>query len=160
MRSKIKKNINPRILFRIGIVLLMCYFGGIFYFYNIQEYNPYASAGADLDALIHSVLFLTPTAICLILSLILHIKAKKWIALSIASIYTRLQIPIYRFEPMNNIFDNTIFWWVYENVTKSARLIRCGRMASVQCLISWLKRQKRTRSWMRLRLVLQISMQP
>ena len=35
MRSKIKKNINPRILFRIGIVLLMCYFGGIFYFYNI-----------------------------------------------------------------------------------------------------------------------------
>lgn len=77
MRSKIKKNINPRILFRIGIVLLMCYFGGIFYIYNIQEYNPYASAGADLDALIHSVLFLTPTAICLILSLILHIKAKK-----------------------------------------------------------------------------------
>ena len=66
MRSKIKKNINPRILFRIGIVLLMCYFGGIFYFYNIQEYNPYASAGADLDALIHSVLFLPPTAICLI----------------------------------------------------------------------------------------------
>ena len=26
MRSKIKKNINPRILFRIGIVLLMCFF--------------------------------------------------------------------------------------------------------------------------------------
>ena len=77
MRSKIKKNINPRILFRIGIVLLMCYFGGIFYFYNIQEYIPYASAGADLDAIIHSVLFLPPTAICLILSLILHIKAKK-----------------------------------------------------------------------------------
>ena len=77
MRSKIKKNINPRILFRIGIVLLMCYFGGIFYFYNIQEYNPYTSAGADLDALIHSVLFLPPTAICLILSLILHIKTKK-----------------------------------------------------------------------------------
>jgi len=76
MRSKIKKNINPRILFRIGIVLLMCYFGGIFYFYNIQEYNPFAPAGADLDALIHSVLFLPPTAICLILSLILHIKAK------------------------------------------------------------------------------------
>ena len=77
MRSKIKKNINPRILFRIGIVLLMGYFGGIFYFYNIQEYNLYASAGAALDALIHSVLFLPPTAICLILSLILHIKAKK-----------------------------------------------------------------------------------
>ena len=77
MRPKIKKTIKARILFGIGIVLLMCYIGGIFYIYNIQEYNPYASAGADLDALIHSVLFLPPTAICLILSLILHIKTKK-----------------------------------------------------------------------------------
>ncbi len=77
MRSKIKKNIKPRILFGIGIALLICYLGGIFYIYNIQEYNTYASAGADLDALIHSVLFLPPTVICLISSLILHIKAKK-----------------------------------------------------------------------------------
>ncbi len=77
MRSKIKKHIGSRILFGIGIVLLMCYFGGIFYIYNIQEYNPYVSIGADLDALIHSVLFLPPTAVCLILSLILHIKTKK-----------------------------------------------------------------------------------
>lgn len=76
MRSKIKKNIKPRILFGIGIVLLMCYFGGIFYIYNIQEYNPYASVGINLDALIHSVLFLPATAICLISSLILHIKIK------------------------------------------------------------------------------------
>jgi hypothetical protein len=73
---EMKKNIGSRILFGIGIILLMCYFGGLFYIYNIQEYNPYASAGADLDALIHSVLFLPPTAICLILSFILHIKAK------------------------------------------------------------------------------------
>ena len=73
---KMKKNIGSRILLGIGIVLLLCYFGGLFYIYNIQEYNPYASAGADLDALIHSVLFLTPTTICLILSLILHIKQK------------------------------------------------------------------------------------
>jgi hypothetical protein len=77
MRSKNKKNIKARILFGIGIVLLMGYLGGIFYIYNIQKYNPYASAGADVDALIHSVLFLPPTAICLILSLILHIKTKK-----------------------------------------------------------------------------------
>lgn len=54
---EMKKNIGSRILFGIGIILLMCYFGGLFYIYNIQEYNPYASAGADLDALIHSVLF-------------------------------------------------------------------------------------------------------
>jgi predicted permease len=77
MRSKKNKNIKSRILFGIGIVLLMCYIGGLLYIYNIQEYNPYASAGADLDALIHSILFLPPTAICLILSFILHIKTKK-----------------------------------------------------------------------------------
>lgn len=77
MRSKNKKNTMSRILFVIGIVLLVCYFGGIFYIYNIQEYNPYASAGVDLNALIHSILFLPPTAICLILSLILYIKTKK-----------------------------------------------------------------------------------
>lgn len=77
MRSKNKKNTMSRILFVIGIVLLVCYFGGIFYIYNIQEYNPYASAGVDLNALIHSILFLPPTAICLILSFILHIKTKK-----------------------------------------------------------------------------------
>ena len=75
MRSK--KNIKSGVLFGIGIVLSMCYFGGILYIYNIQKYNPYASAGADLDALIHSILFLPPTAICLILSFILHIKTKK-----------------------------------------------------------------------------------
>ena len=77
MRSKMKKNIGSRILLGIGIILLICYFVGIFYIYNIQEYNPYASAGADLDALIHSILFLPPTVICLILSLILHMKSKK-----------------------------------------------------------------------------------
>lgn len=73
---KIKKNIWSKILLGIGIVLLMCYLGGLFYIYNIQEYNPYASAGADLDALIHSVLFLPPTVICLLLSLIIYIKSK------------------------------------------------------------------------------------
>ncbi len=77
MKSKRKKNTGSIILLGIGSVLLICYLGGIFYIYNIQEYNPYASAGADLDALIHSVLFLPPTVICLIASLILHIKAKK-----------------------------------------------------------------------------------
>lgn len=77
MKYKMQKNIWSRTLLGIGMILLICYIGGIFYIYNIQEYNPYASAGADLDALIHSVLFLLPTVICLISSLILHIKSKK-----------------------------------------------------------------------------------
>ncbi len=72
-----KSNILAKVLLGIGIVLIACYFGGLFYIYNIQEYNPYASAGADLDAFIHSILFLSPAVICLILSLILHIKTKK-----------------------------------------------------------------------------------
>ena len=74
---KTKKNTGSIILLVIGIVLLMCYLGGLFYIYNIHEYNPYASAGADLDALIHSVLFLPPIAICLILSLILYISKSR-----------------------------------------------------------------------------------
>ncbi|WP_291573024.1 hypothetical protein [Clostridium sp. UBA4548] len=77
MSSKINKGIKAKILFGIGMVLLMCYLGGIFYIYNVQEYSPYASTGAELDALIHSILFLPSTAIFLILSLILHIKTKK-----------------------------------------------------------------------------------
>ena len=74
---KMKKNIGSKILLGAGIVLLLCYLGGIFYIYNIAEYNPYASAGADVNAFIHSVLILPPTVICLVLSLILHVKAKK-----------------------------------------------------------------------------------
>lgn len=73
---KIKKNIVSRILLGIGIVLLTCYLGGLFYIYNIQEYDHYGSVGADIYALIHSVWFLPPTAICLILSLVLYVKAK------------------------------------------------------------------------------------
>lgn len=72
-----KKLIWSRILFGISIVLLIGYIGGIIYLYNFCEYNPYASAGADGDALIHSVLFLPPTIICLIASLVLRILSKK-----------------------------------------------------------------------------------
>ena len=57
MKFKIKNHNSSQILLVIGIALLVCYFGGLFYIYNIQEYSPYASAGADLDALIHSALF-------------------------------------------------------------------------------------------------------
>ena len=74
---KINKKIVSKILLIIGIVLLVCYLGGLFYIYNIQEYDPYASAGSDVDALIHSVLFLPLTTISMVASLILHLKAKK-----------------------------------------------------------------------------------
>jgi len=72
-----KKIIWSRVLFGIGALLLVCYIGGIIYFYNFCEYNRYASAGADIDALIHSVLLLPPTIICLVSSLILRMLYKK-----------------------------------------------------------------------------------
>lgn len=72
-----KKLVWSRILFSVGVVLLICYVGGIVYFYNFAEYNPYASAGAEVDALIHSVLFLPPTIICFLSSFVLHILHKK-----------------------------------------------------------------------------------
>jgi len=74
---KMKKNIASKILLGIGIGLLLFYFGGLFYIYNINQYPPYYSAGADTDALIQSVLVLPPTVICLLISLILHLKQKK-----------------------------------------------------------------------------------
>lgn len=72
-----KKLIWSKFLFIGSIVLLICYVGGIIYFYNFCEYSPYASAGADLDALIHSILLLPPTIICLVSSLVLRILSKK-----------------------------------------------------------------------------------
>lgn len=71
------KLIWSRILLGIGIILLVCYVGGLIYFYNFHEYSPYASAGADVDALIQSVLFLPLTIICLLSSLVLRISHKK-----------------------------------------------------------------------------------
>ena len=72
-----KKIIWSRILLGIGIALLVCYVGGLIYFYNFVEYNPYASAGAEVDVFIHSVLVLPPTIICLLSSLLLCILNKK-----------------------------------------------------------------------------------
>lgn len=72
-----KKFVWSKILLGIGIALLFCYVAGLIYFYNYVEYSPYASAGAELDALIHSVLVLPPTIICLLSSLILYIQHKK-----------------------------------------------------------------------------------
>lgn len=72
-----KKISWSRILFGIGVALLLIYVGGLIYFYNFVDYSPYASAGAELDALIHSVLVLPPTIICFLSSFVLCILRKK-----------------------------------------------------------------------------------
>jgi hypothetical protein len=72
-----KKIMWSRILLGIGALLLACYVGGIIYIYNICEYSQYASVGADIDALIHSVLLLPLAIICLVSSLVLRIFYKK-----------------------------------------------------------------------------------
>lgn len=71
-----KKIIWSRILFGIGVALLVCYIGGLIYFYNFNEYSPYASAGAETDAFIHSVLFLPSTLMCFMSSILLYILHK------------------------------------------------------------------------------------
>lgn len=68
-----KMIIWSRILFGVGVVLFIFYVGGLIYFYNFQEYSPYASYGPDIDAFIHSVLILPSTIICILLSLMLRI---------------------------------------------------------------------------------------
>ena len=70
------KIIWSKILFGIGIALFVCYIGGLVYFYNFNEYNPYASAGAETDAFIHSVLFLPPTVMCFVSSILLYFLHK------------------------------------------------------------------------------------
>lgn len=72
-----KKIIWSKILLGIGVALLLLYVGGLIYFYNFVDYSPYASAGAELDALIHSVLVLPPTIICFLSSLIIYLLHKK-----------------------------------------------------------------------------------
>lgn len=67
-----KKLNGSRILFGVGIAILICYVGLLVYFYNFYEYSPYASAGADVDALIHSVTWLPPMIVCLVLSFVLR----------------------------------------------------------------------------------------
>lgn len=76
-----KKIIWSKILLGIGVALLLLYVGGLIYFYNFVDYSPYASAGAELDALIHSVLVLPPTIICFLSSLIIYLLHKKKISL-------------------------------------------------------------------------------
>jgi len=70
-----KKNIMARVLFGIGIVLLISYVGGLVYFNYFAHYSPYASAGANVDSFIHTVLFLPASILCLLLSIILHMKS-------------------------------------------------------------------------------------
>ena len=72
-----KKIIWSKILLGIGVALLVCYIGGLIYFYNFSEYSPYASARAETDAFIHSILFLPPTLMCFMSSTILCILYKK-----------------------------------------------------------------------------------
>ena len=61
----------------------------LYYIYNIQEYSPYASAGADLDALIHSVLFFNSN--CNMLHSISYITCKSKRANTINRILTALK---------------------------------------------------------------------
>lgn len=72
-----KKLIWSKILFGIGIFLLVYAVVGVVYFNNFVEYSPYQSfGGAETDALIHCLLLLPPAIMSLVASWVLWRKCK------------------------------------------------------------------------------------
>lgn|GEM_PF-833555 len=79
MDNKRIKSILVKILFSIGIVLLICFFVGLVYLRHDYYTNisPYASTPLYVYNIIHGVIFLVPSFICFIVALLLHSKSKK-----------------------------------------------------------------------------------
>lgn len=74
-----KKSIWPRVLFIIGIILLVCYIGGMVYIrydYFADPLNAYGSAPATLYYMLHSVFFLIPSLVCFLIACLLYRKNK------------------------------------------------------------------------------------
>ncbi|AEY66093.1 hypothetical protein Clo1100_1889 [Clostridium sp. BNL1100] len=74
------KSINSKVLFCVGIILLICFFGGLAYLrydYYTNTLPSYASTPLSVYNIIHGVIFLPPSILCFIMSLILRTKPKK-----------------------------------------------------------------------------------
>lgn len=73
------KSILAKVLFGVGIILLICFFGGLVYLrhdYYTNTLPSYASTPLSVYNLIHGVIFLPPSILCFIMSLILRSKLK------------------------------------------------------------------------------------
>lgn len=73
------KPILSKVLFGVGIILLICFLGGLMYIhydYYTNTLPSYASYPISVPIIIHGVIFLTPSIICFIISRILRSKSK------------------------------------------------------------------------------------
>ena len=79
MDNKRMKAILIKILFSIGIVLLICFFVGLVYlrYDYYTNVSPYASTPLYVYNTIHGVIFLIPSIICFLIAMLLNSKAKK-----------------------------------------------------------------------------------
>ena len=68
-----------KVLLFIGAILLVCFLGGLVYIrydYYTNTLPSYASYPISVPIAIHGVIFLLPSIVCFILSLILRSKSK------------------------------------------------------------------------------------
>ncbi|WP_249168579.1 hypothetical protein [Alkaliphilus sp. B6464] len=73
-----KANLS-KILFGIGTVLLICFLGGLVYItydYNTNTAYTYGSTPLYVYYYIHGFIFLLPSILCFIVSLVLKLKSK------------------------------------------------------------------------------------
>ncbi|SHM58758.1 hypothetical protein SAMN02746066_02526 [Anaerosporobacter mobilis DSM 15930] len=71
------KSVLAKILFGIGTILLICFFGGLVYlYYDYYKLSPYASTPLYVYNVIHGLIFLPPSILCYIIALILRSKIK------------------------------------------------------------------------------------
>lgn len=79
MSNKRMEPILVKVLFSIGIILLICFFVGLVYlrYDYYTNISPYASTPLYVYNIIHGVIFLIPSILCFIIAIFLRSKSKK-----------------------------------------------------------------------------------
>lgn len=80
MDKKRVKSILAKVLFIIGILLLICFFGGLVYLrhdYYTNVISSYGSTPLYVYNIFHGVVFLVPSTISFVVAFLLHSKSKK-----------------------------------------------------------------------------------
>ena len=77
------KSILTKISFIIGIILLICFLGGLVYlrYDYYTNVSPYASTPLYVYNIIHGVIFLITSIICFVIAILLNSEAKNKIIL-------------------------------------------------------------------------------
>lgn len=73
------KSILAKVLFCIGIILLICFFGGLVYLrydYYTNTLPSYSSTPLSVYNIIHGIIFLPLSILCFIVSFILRSRSK------------------------------------------------------------------------------------